>query len=369
MVQEAQPSVPDSDLLLVEHQFDRANPSVAFNFDLPDAHSRRSAQASEPLRRREGSASSEAITKGSRSPPVSFCTNAHCHADLEPALGSVFADRPAHCLARLTPRLEMTLVGLQGKVHREIKAQVRYAFDAERGYEVDAISIQSCDWWSLQLTSTACADYDAQCHPRQRDRPRPCPLRNDRRMAGLTSMDSSVCSSALALIACVGCHAHYRPGQRDRPIACPLRHDWRYSAPAENYRVTNWSYVSPSPGVCDGRLNNWTRITADRISQRRNPQRLTASEARRTLPWCQARSPSPRATFAQNISFTWTTPLVSISSDADRAKMRQRQTSPLPSPSDPIKRKRPLMDPPNGGNDGGRSFRRSRMSHFSQQNP
>jgi hypothetical protein len=29
----------------------------------------------------------------------------------------------------------MTLVGLQGKVHREIKAQVHYAFDAERGYD------------------------------------------------------------------------------------------------------------------------------------------------------------------------------------------------------------------------------------------
>jgi hypothetical protein len=33
-----------------------------------------------------------------------------------------------------TPRLEMTLDGLQGKLHREIKALVRYAFDAESGY-------------------------------------------------------------------------------------------------------------------------------------------------------------------------------------------------------------------------------------------
>jgi hypothetical protein len=34
-----------------------------------------------------------------------------------------------------TPRLDMTLVGLEGKLHREVKAQVRYAFDAERGYD------------------------------------------------------------------------------------------------------------------------------------------------------------------------------------------------------------------------------------------
>jgi hypothetical protein len=29
----------------------------------------------------------------------------------------------------------MTLVGLEGGVHREVKAQVRYAFDAEPGYD------------------------------------------------------------------------------------------------------------------------------------------------------------------------------------------------------------------------------------------
>jgi hypothetical protein len=34
-----------------------------------------------------------------------------------------------------TPRLDMTLVGLEGGVHREVKAQVRYAFDAEPGYD------------------------------------------------------------------------------------------------------------------------------------------------------------------------------------------------------------------------------------------
>jgi hypothetical protein len=34
-----------------------------------------------------------------------------------------------------TPRLDMTLVGLEGRVHREVKAQVRYAFDAESGYD------------------------------------------------------------------------------------------------------------------------------------------------------------------------------------------------------------------------------------------
>jgi len=33
-----------------------------------------------------------------------------------------------------TPRLEITLVGLQGKLDREIKARVRYAFDAEPDY-------------------------------------------------------------------------------------------------------------------------------------------------------------------------------------------------------------------------------------------
>jgi superfamily II DNA or RNA helicase len=34
-----------------------------------------------------------------------------------------------------TPRLEMTLVGLEGKLHREVKAHVRYAFDNEPGYD------------------------------------------------------------------------------------------------------------------------------------------------------------------------------------------------------------------------------------------
>ena len=45
------------------------------------------------------------------------------------------------------------------------------ASDGWKCLRVDAISIESCDWWSVQLTSTACADYDAQCRPRQRDRP------------------------------------------------------------------------------------------------------------------------------------------------------------------------------------------------------
>jgi hypothetical protein len=36
-----------------------------------------------------------------------------------------------NCVTKFTPRLEMTLVGLQGKLDREIKARVRYAFDAE----------------------------------------------------------------------------------------------------------------------------------------------------------------------------------------------------------------------------------------------
>jgi hypothetical protein len=34
-----------------------------------------------------------------------------------------------------TPRLDMTLVGLEGKMYREVEAQVRYAFDAEPGYD------------------------------------------------------------------------------------------------------------------------------------------------------------------------------------------------------------------------------------------
>jgi hypothetical protein len=34
-----------------------------------------------------------------------------------------------------TSRLEMTLVGLQGKLRREIKARARYAFDTEPGYD------------------------------------------------------------------------------------------------------------------------------------------------------------------------------------------------------------------------------------------
>src|SRR5215469_11131456 len=32
-----------------------------------------------------------------------------------------------------------------------------------------AMSIDSRDWWSVQLTSTACADYDARCRPRKRE--------------------------------------------------------------------------------------------------------------------------------------------------------------------------------------------------------
>lgn len=118
-------------------------------------------------------------------------------------------------------------------------------------------------------------------------------------MAGLTSMDSSGCSSALTPIAFAGCHAHCRSGQRDRPIACPLRRDWRCNAPAENYRATNCSCASPDRKACDDSSNNWTRTAAERISLRRNPQRLPASDARRPLPWCQARSSSPGATLAQ----------------------------------------------------------------------
>ena len=34
-----------------------------------------------------------------------------------------------------TPRLEMTLVGLEGTVHREVKVRAYYAFDSEPGYE------------------------------------------------------------------------------------------------------------------------------------------------------------------------------------------------------------------------------------------
>ncbi len=34
-----------------------------------------------------------------------------------------------------TPRLEMTLVGLEGKLHREMKVRTRYAFESEPGYE------------------------------------------------------------------------------------------------------------------------------------------------------------------------------------------------------------------------------------------
>ena len=138
-------------------------------------------------------------------------------------------------------------------------------------------------------------------------------------------MDSSGCSSALTLMAFAGCHAHRRPGQRDRRIACPLRRDWQCNARAENYRATNCSCASPDRKACDDSLNNWTRTAAERISLRRNPQRLTAS-ARRPPPWRQARSSSPGATLAQNVSCTWTSLLVSISSDTDGAKMRQRET-------------------------------------------
>ena len=135
------------------------------------------------------------------------------------------------------------------------------ASDGWKCLRVDAISIESCDWWSVQLTSTACAGYDAQCRPRQRDRPRVCPLRSDCPMPGLTSMDSSGCSSPLTLIACAGCHAHCRSGQRDRPIACPLRRDWRCNAPAENCRATNCSCASPDRKACDDSSNNWTRTS------------------------------------------------------------------------------------------------------------
>jgi hypothetical protein len=146
---------------------------------------------------------------------------------------------------------------------------------------VDAISIQSCDWWSLQLTSTACADYDAQCHPRQRDRPRPCPLRNDRRMAGLTSMDSSVCSSALALIACVGCHAHYRPGQRDRPIACPLRHD------CEGYTPKGSVVILSAEDDAADTLVPRLMVRPSNYGQNQTFQRTSAAQNGSRAPACQ----------------------------------------------------------------------------------
>jgi superfamily II DNA or RNA helicase len=38
-------------------------------------------------------------------------------------------------LDEFTPRLEMALVGLEGKLHREINVLVRYAFDGETGYD------------------------------------------------------------------------------------------------------------------------------------------------------------------------------------------------------------------------------------------
>jgi hypothetical protein len=98
--------------------------------------------------------------------------------------------------------------------------------------------------------------------PSQRDRPIACPLRSDCPMAGLTSMDSSGCLSALTLIACAGRHPHCRPGQRDRPIVRPLRRDWRCNAPAKNYRATNCSCASPDRKACDDSLNNPTRTAA-----------------------------------------------------------------------------------------------------------
>jgi hypothetical protein len=202
-------------------------------------------------------------------------------------------------------------------------------------------SIESCGW-SVQLTSTVCADYDAQCRRRQKYRPIARPPGSDCLTAGLTSMDCSGCSSSLTLIACAGCRAPCRLGQRDKPIASPLRRDWQSNAPAENYRATNCSCASPDRKAYDDSLNNRTRVAAERISLRQNLQRLPASGARRSRPRCQAPSWSPGAAAAQNVSFK-DEPARFDSSGADRpkkcgstrpAKPRSRAPSAVDYPAD-----------------------------------